>query len=165
MPALAFLGPAEIAELEKMKACETAPFGPTAASAHFKDQSHYHHFYNCSYVYQQGGTYGVSWYMCPQDTANDRFLGDAIGVALGVWGPTPLFRFLGGMLIAANHIYFYEPDGSLRGSLSDYRAVCGWLRWGYPITNHWMYYYCVGSEWFNYGYSDYWSKFFYVKNN
>lgn len=68
---IAFLDEAEVAELEEMQRNDAAGlFSPAMVSAHFKDQSHYHYFYNCSYIYNQGGTYGMSWYMCPQDTSS-----------------------------------------------------------------------------------------------
>jgi hypothetical protein len=69
---LAFLDEADIAQLEVMQQGGAGLFGPATALAHFKDQSHYHYFYNCSWVYNQGGTYGISWYMCPQDTYWER---------------------------------------------------------------------------------------------
>ncbi|MCC6618525.1 MAG: hypothetical protein IT341_05725 [Chloroflexi bacterium] len=164
---IAFLDESEIAELEGMGDEASSVVGPAIASAHFKDQSHYHYFYDCSYIYNQGGTYGMSWYMCPQDTEYDRLLGYVISSVLSIpVGSGALLRWLGGMLVgAANEFYFYESDGSLRGSISDFRNMCGWVMWnsGPNPNGSWMYYYCQGSANFGKGWNDLYDKIFYVK--
>jgi len=51
----------------------------------------------------------------------------------------------------------------LRGSLSDYRAACGWVLWNTgPSPNHWMYFYCAGSANFGWGWDQVWNQYFYV---
>jgi hypothetical protein len=110
---LVFMDETDIAEFEELEA-EARLLGPSVASAHFKDQSHYHYFFNCSYAYNQGGTYGMSWYMCPEDTANDRIIGDALALALAASSKKALLKWLGGMLFAVNETYFRYYDGSYR---------------------------------------------------
>ena len=158
---LAFLDEADIAQLEEMeRRHETSLFGPQVAQAHYRDQSHYHYFYNCSWVFNQGGSYAISWYMCPNDTWADRLIGDAIGTALGIAKTHPLLQALGGMLVVANEYFFYRGDGSLKGSFSDYRAVCGYVLWnGLPAT-HWLYYYCAGTANYGSAWSGYYQRFF-----
>lgn len=158
---LAFLGPAEIAELESMESQETALFGPAPVAAHFQDQSHYHYFYNCSWVYQQGGTYAISWYMCPNDTFWDRKIGQALTIALSAATRRPILIWLGGMLTVNIEGLFYQPDGSLRGSVSDYRPACGWINWG-AAAPHWLYYYCAGTTYYGYAWDDLYDRLFYV---
>jgi hypothetical protein len=89
-------------------------------------------------------------------------IGQALTVALSVATRYPLLMWLGGMLTINYEDLFYESDGSLRGSLSDFRAVCGWVLWNSP-RNHWLYYYCAGSVNYGYAWDDLFDRFFYVK--
>lgn len=56
----------------------------------------------------------MSWYMCPEDTANDRIIGDALALALAASSKKALLKWLGGMLFAVNETYFRYYDGSYR---------------------------------------------------
>lgn len=132
--------------------------------AHIKDQSHYHYFWNCSYVYNQGHTYGITVYLCPDDRGLDRYVGAVIGVSMSILAKTPLLKWIGGMLTIANEAYFDLNDGSYRFSMSDYRSLCGYVLWNTsPGVNNYMWYYCAGTANYQYAYAVWLDRYFYVR--
>jgi hypothetical protein len=150
---LVFMDEADVRQLEEMeKRHETGLLRPDKAEAHYQDRSHYHYFWNGSWVYNQGGTYGISFRISPLDAGYRFSVGSAIAGLMGVAVKHPLLGVLGGFLIDTLKYRFTEPDGSMRGSISDYRSVCGYVLWNTgPNPDHWLWYYCAGTV--NYGYA------------
>lgn len=162
--ALAFLNEGEVEELEEMQARASSPVGPSRAQAHYTapshyDTSHYHYFWNCSWVHNKAGSYAITWRMCGQDTVNDRYIGDAIALAMNVSPLKPLLKLMTGMLVLANHYYFYASDGSLSGTVDDFRKTCGNVGW-YSKANRLVYYYCAGTPNFDKAWDAYFQKYY-----
>ena len=124
---MVFLDESEIAELEDRQArdAEGSLFEPRVAYGHRKDQSHYHYFYTCSWVYNQGGTYAITVYVCPGDFGSIKFAGVSVAALMGIAKKVPLLGWITGVA------YWYGTDlcrdstGGCRISMSDYRQIYG----------------------------------------
>lgn len=149
---LAFLDEAEIRELEAMQA-DTSPrvLGPQVVSAHYQDKSHYHYFFRCSWVYNQGGTYGITIHICSTDFGDIQNAGTAVAAAMTIPARNPWLAWITGVAVYYGMGTCKDANGHCRISMSDYRAVCGWIQY-IPLTGQVAYYgYCSGSS--NYGYA------------
>lgn len=155
---LVFLDDDEIAELEARQAGAAAGpfFGPGVAQAHRKDQSHYHYFWSCSWVYNQGGTYGITINFCPNDFSDIKFGGLAVAGAMGIATGHPWLGWITGVAWNYGVNFCRTSTGACQISVSDYRALFGWATYTHTWTclpcNILFYFYSSSSSNYRYAY-------------
>lgn len=124
---MVFLDESEIGELEARQAkdADASLFRPDVAYGHRKDQSHYHYFYVCSWVYNQGGTYAITIYICPGDFGSLKFAGTAVAALMGIAKGHPLLGWVTGVAYWYGVDFCRDASGGCRISMSDYRQIYG----------------------------------------
>lgn len=157
---LVFLDEEEIAQLEARQARGAASplFGPGLARAHFKDQSHYHYFWDCSWVFNQGGTYAITIHFCPNNFSDIKFGGMAVAAALGISTGHPWLGWITGVAWNYGTNFCRTSSGACQISISDFRAYFGWANYHHTWTctpcNIWFYFYSSSSAYYRYAYRD-----------
>jgi hypothetical protein len=164
---IVFLDESEIGELEARQAKddETSLFGPSLAYGHKKDQTHYHYFWVCSWVQNQGHTYGITSYICPGDFGSLKFAGTAVAALMGIAAGHPLLGWITGVPYYFGIDLCRNASGGCMITMSDYRAIygnttqlCTWI-----ICPLQFFFYPFGSAYYGYARRADTGAYYYVK--